>query len=1516
MRRLRPHREHRLGAKAICVAVAAAWAAGALADNLPTGGVVAAGSATIGTPSAAEMVINQTSQRVVIDWTSFNIANGSSVNFVQPGASAVALNRVGAGAGQSVIDGVLNANGTVMILNPNGVMFGRTASVNVGGLVASTADIDTDAFMRGDNRLVMTGRAGGASVENDGTIKAADGGLVALVAPKVANRGVIQARLGRVALAGASKVTLDLLGDNLVQIAVDGASRAGAALVANSGAIEADGGRIALTAEAASGFLGEVINMTGIARARGISAQGGAIVLDGGGSGVVNVAGTLDASFLQVGGVGGTVKVLGERVALASTAVLSASGDAGGGTLLVGGNWQGRGPEANADSTTIAADATLMADAVTRGDGGTVVVWADGATDFQGIISARGGALGGNGGMVEVSGKGTLGFDGCVDTSAAAGETGMLLLDPLYAVISGAAAGNDGITQTVNAAALVATLNTSNVTVQADVKATVDAAVNAGANTNARNLAILAPTVDLNARITLRSGATLSGNAATANVNGPTASIQNGLDVAGSGGTVNVAAGSYTEAVTVNKALRLVGAPGARIVVPDSAQINAIQVAANNVTVSGMEIAGPATSSYLTYNWGSNVSRGIVVGNGVTGFTLTGNSLHDLRTGILLDGRNTGTVSGNRIENTKSGISVQYTDGTGIAIGGNTEGPIGNEWGINYHLNGWWDGNTLYTNPLAAAPSASWQSTLLATSADNGGWAVQDQAYTSSNRTRVMVATNGSGSAQGSPLTPLNSIQGGVNAVVAGGTVNVGAGTFAESVAVGKGLTLKGAGAGLTIVDPLTGDGIAVSGVIGPAATVVIDGFTFRDAPNAGVSVASDTLLNSITVRNSEFVGNGKFGFTADGSATAGMPGLSNVVLSDDRFVGNGTPYTTAASLGQGDVHFNYYNGNATLRNLRITGNTEHTGIHFRGYHDAVGGAVHDMGTVVLDNVTVDGSFRRPVGSAGTWNPGGPGDAIHLLEYASVAGLSFSGVTLSPSVGHGIFAEGLTSALHLGDTRFAVPDILVTGTGSNPTRSYNIVSGSNSQNNVLTKVDATTATFTGAADGFAVEDRVIHAVDAVGLGLVTWNPGSLYVTPASGSIQRAVNVAAAGDTVNVAAGTYGEDVSVTALRNLLFNGTTLHSLAFSAGAAGSGIGGNATADGAGGFAFAGQTTLLADTTLRTTGANIVFSGDLRNGGGLARKLTLAAGSGSTRGTVSLNTGGTASDALGAFDVTSGSFSLQGTLWVGRYRIDALGNVALSYHSLHATDAGVTNTLVASGDVTGTTVTSGSTQVSAGGDVAANVTAQGDAQVAGRNVTSTISATSVVVEAQGDVQATVTATRTASVSGNTVAATITAPSATVDADAGVQVSLNVGSASIHADGAASVSGSSASIVIDAPSGSVSGSFGQVSNAGAGLISVNGKPQGNATMTANADSSRVLPAESTLVSSGDGGGRPAAARGEDGGRRVAEVGDLSSLPPTGAGGMPVARGTPAEAGGLLDLGMAVELDLGPTASRDGS
>ncbi|MDP1026489.1 YDG domain-containing protein [Sphingomonas sp. KR1UV-12] len=433
------------------------------APVLPTGGSVVSGSATI-TTGANRVDIHQTSDRMVANWTGFDIGAGGAVVFQQPGANSVALNRVTGGSASQIL-GRLSANGQVWLLNPNGVVFGRGASVDVGGLVASSLALSDADFAAG--RLRLTGGTGAGAIVNGGVLGSAAGGVVALVGPSVTNSGTITTPGGSTVLAAGDAVTLDFVGDGLVGYRVERGVLG--ALAGNSGTIDASGGLVALTARGADAATASVVNNSGLIRATALVSRAGRIVLDGDATaGAVDLTGTLDAS--SAFGRGGAITVTGHDVAL-SGAAIDASGTAGGGIVQIGGGRFGKDAGvANATNLTVDAASTIRADATTNGNGGEVTAWSDRTTRFAGRLSARGGAAGGDGGQLEVSGKEVLHYAGIADALAPMGRTGDLLLDPTNITIEGGSGTSGDWTSgtgdiTVYAATLEA--QTANVLLQA-----------------------------------------------------------------------------------------------------------------------------------------------------------------------------------------------------------------------------------------------------------------------------------------------------------------------------------------------------------------------------------------------------------------------------------------------------------------------------------------------------------------------------------------------------------------------------------------------------------------------------------------------------------------------------------------------------------------------------------------------------------------------------------------------------------------------------------------------------------------------------------------------------------------------------------------------------------------------------------------------------------------------------------------------------------------------------------------
>jgi filamentous hemagglutinin family protein len=435
---------HRRAFAYLAAAVTVSAASEALA--LPTNPQVESGVISITQPSATDLVINQGSDRAIINWQNFDILHGESTRFIQPNAGAIALNRVRDGNPTQIL-GKLSANGKLVLVNPNGVFFGVGSAVDVAGLVATTADISSQNFMGG---IMKFDRAGNndASIINEGHITATDGGLVALVAPGVRNSGVIQADLGTVALGGGTTFSLDMYGDGLYSFSVDGAltsagrdnnGNAMQSAVENNGNISASGGKVLLTANAARDVVSNVINNQGVIEARAARVEGGTVVLDGGETGKVSVSGKIDVSGKRAMQKGGSVTVRGEHIDLAA-ADIDARGAAAGGTVRIGGSYIAQPTWKKAE--TVAGDklTTIDVSAIENGDAGTTTLWSNESTAFAGTLLSKGGVNGGNGGLVEVSSNGQLHYAGRAQVQAAKGHAGTLLLDPTNIIIDAAMA--------------------------------------------------------------------------------------------------------------------------------------------------------------------------------------------------------------------------------------------------------------------------------------------------------------------------------------------------------------------------------------------------------------------------------------------------------------------------------------------------------------------------------------------------------------------------------------------------------------------------------------------------------------------------------------------------------------------------------------------------------------------------------------------------------------------------------------------------------------------------------------------------------------------------------------------------------------------------------------------------------------------------------------------------------------------------------------------------------------------
>lgn len=574
---------------------AASLSAPLMSGANPTGGQVSSGKATITGQGSSTVTVNQSTQRGVINWTTFSNTAGEKIIFNQPNAAAVTLNRV-TGSQVSTLMGALSANGQVYLINPNGILFGKGSTVNAAGLVASTAGLSDQAFMKGGTKFAFqTPGLDTASIINQGTISISNSGIAAFVGPQVINSGVIEAHYGQIALAAGRTFTLDLAGDGLISFAPSDAVVAtgvNGALVQAGGSIVAESGSVLLTAQTARQVVNQSVAVTGLVSAAQASVgangvvhfgraprqsmakamtppQAGTVTISGTGDVAVTATAKIDASAQN--GLGGQVSVTGANVDVQG-GVITANGSTGGGQVLIGGGARGQGALAHATTTTVAQGASITADATQKGDGGHVVLWSDQATEFAGAISANGGAQGGDGGLIETSSKVNLDVPGTVSAKAlaASGKGGQWLLDPADITITSTDSGMSesgtpwvatGASGSVSVANIQAALNagtsvdietsgggtggTGNITVASSIAKTAGGAatLTLGADNNIvfnSGVSITSTSGALNMAFTAANGQITAPGANTFTSNGGNITFTaNGLPVSGTSSTNN-----------------------------------------------------------------------------------------------------------------------------------------------------------------------------------------------------------------------------------------------------------------------------------------------------------------------------------------------------------------------------------------------------------------------------------------------------------------------------------------------------------------------------------------------------------------------------------------------------------------------------------------------------------------------------------------------------------------------------------------------------------------------------------------------------------------------------------------------------------------------------------------------------------------------------------------------------------------------------------------------------------------
>jgi filamentous hemagglutinin family protein len=485
---------------------------------------VSRGTATFS--SAGSLTTITASNHAIINYKQFDLANGQTVQFVQPGVHAKVLNRINSNA-PSMLDGTMLANGIVYFVNPAGVIFGPHSIISVSGIIAAAGNITDNNFLANVDHF-----SGTSSLVNNGTINAKS---AQLIGQSVNNHGTINAPGGLVAMIAGQDVLLGTNGSNiLVKIGTTNSSSG----VSNDGTINAAGGSASLV----SGDLYSVaLGTPSVIKANQVNVQGGA----------VSISGKIDAS--NANGNGGSVSVTGQTIAV-QTASINANGTTGGGTIKIGGDFHAASDLPLAQTTNISADSTITADATQNGNGGQVAIWSSMQTDFAGHISAAGAGNSGIGGFVEISSKGSLLYPGTVYVGGTAAG-GSVLLDPVAFDIAPSNSGGSDATG-AQIASDVATSG-GNYTVTASSEIFVHDTIDISSTSN--TLTLDAPTIDFNRPVLINTGSlNLLGSSAVTTVNVHNGGlIQNGIDVFSASTAlyplINVDSGTYNEDIVVRQ---------------------------------------------------------------------------------------------------------------------------------------------------------------------------------------------------------------------------------------------------------------------------------------------------------------------------------------------------------------------------------------------------------------------------------------------------------------------------------------------------------------------------------------------------------------------------------------------------------------------------------------------------------------------------------------------------------------------------------------------------------------------------------------------------------------------------------------------------------------------------------------------------------------------------------------------------------------------------------------------------
>ncbi|MBE9033070.1 filamentous hemagglutinin N-terminal domain-containing protein [filamentous cyanobacterium LEGE 11480] len=896
----------------------------------------------------------------------FGLNSGQVANFLSTPGTQNILGRV-VGGQASLINGQIQVTGglsNLYLLNPAGIVFGANASLNVPGSFTATSangvrfndqwwslatnSTQMSALVGQPTGLGFVGDTSG-TIFNAGKLQVQPGHGIRLIGGQVINTGTIAAPGGHITIAAVP-------GEQFVRV-----SQTGSLLSLELPTTD----QTAINQPVAAASLPELLTGQDLGNT-GATVENGQVMIAGtpipqqAGTTIVTGQVTVAAAQAQTA----QVDILGQQVGIIS-AKINASGNKGGGQIRIGGDEQGRTTAPRAQSTTVDANSQITADAITQGDGGRVIVWADQNTRVHGKISATGGTRSGNGGFVETSGKAQLDVTNSqVNTSAASGNPGTWLLDPTNIDIVSGGSGSfnsgglfdpptTGVASQIDPTLIETAIDGGSnviITTASGVGGNGDINVQSSINQTGASNATLTITgrrfaVANSSTINLAStGAlTLNLNSVLPEANVPTTSVQAAIDMIGTTAgsrTINLNSGTYAgNTLTVNKNLTLNGT-GTTQTILSGENLRPVVNVSPGIT---------ATISNLGIQNGQNATAGGgIINNG----TLTVNTVALQQNQSTADGGGIFNAAGGTINLNTSTIqnNTATQNGGGIANAGiltSTNSQITNN---QANVGGGLYGDTTSNSQLQ-------NNTITGNSAQQGG-GIFLQTNSTANINQGSISQNtsqgiGGGIASAGTATlnqttiSNNNANGNGGGIFNAGSLTVDQMNFTSNTSgdSGGGLfnqsQLQASNLTFTTNQAQLGGGIFNSGI----ATVDRSTFVQNTAAidGGGIRVGFPATASQLTLTNSELRGNNAtFGGGLEASETA------VVTVQNTQFINN-------QATDRGGALQNDDSAQMTIDQSTIDGNTSVNG----------GGGAFNFGTLNITNSAITNNQSTSGGSVG-----------------------------------------------------------------------------------------------------------------------------------------------------------------------------------------------------------------------------------------------------------------------------------------------------------------------------------------------------------------------------------------------------------------------------------------------------------------------------------------------------------------------------------------------------------------------